>query len=797
MEPDRRRFAFRFLPARDVLVQALLLFALLVVVFPGIFLRNESTIPGDILLQCRPWLEYAPQGFETPQNRLMVDVVAAFSPYYWITKGSLEAGEWPLWNPYEYLGMPLMANMQSAEFYPPRLLHTFLGVITGQNLYVLLKLWLCGMTAYFCGKTLGLKTFTSRFLSVAWMMASYNLIWASWSLPDVAAWVPVVFMGLDFTLRGSYRRGFFTTALGGTLMLLAGHPETAFAMAVWMALYFVLRLAVELRWGKRLWAPVAVQSGAWTLVVLVFASSLLPFLEYLTHSYTYFFRQSGEPQFILAPGTLVTTWVPRFFGTFAEKNYWGPYTFNSHLYAMVYPGIAVWLGMTLLLTRGEWRSRHKVLLSCVAGAALFCILVAYNIPALAWVNRLPFFRSMLVSYHMAGPMFAMPLLAAFGVEHWLSRDRKLRELAWTLTAIVPAVSIAVFLFWFNHPLLVTNKTTTYISTQMIQAAVFAALGLTVLGVSVFWRRPAAICALLTAVFAVDMLVVTHGMNPTIDRKYVFPETKLTAYLQGLEKPARIGTGEGYIASGLMPVYGIEELLGYDGLYPARALSYISRINTEQWYNLVKVLSVDYVLHDGRFDPLFPLTKEPERYKYLGQYDGIQVYRDLAAAPRAYLVGETRITKDLKEFVKVAGDPKFDPRKVAYLEAPLAEPLPAPAGTSAGEARVVSHGYTRVDVDVDATQRAVLVLADAYFPGWRATVDGRPASIFPVDYLMRGIVVEPGKHRVVYSYFPTSLRVGLALSIAACLGSSAWVLVSLARRRNRKQGEEVEEETSPA
>ena len=77
-----------------------------------------------------------------------------------------------------------------------------------------------------------------------------------------------------------------------------------------------------------------------------------------------------------------------------------------------------------------------------------------------------------------------------------------------------------------------------------------------------------------------------------------------------------------------------------------------------------------------------------------------------------------------------------------------------------------------------------MLADSWYPGWKATVDGRDAEVHRVDYLIRGVVVPPGRHRVELRYQPASWRAGWILSLVTALGLTAAVLVPLRRRRGR-------------
>jgi uncharacterized membrane protein YfhO len=88
------------------------------------------------------------------------------------------------------------------------------------------------------------------------------------------------------------------------------------------------------------------------------------------------------------------------------------------------------------------------------------------------------------------------------------------------------------------------------------------------------------------------------------------------------------------------------------------------------------------------------------------------------------------------------------------------------------------------LEVEAERPAVLVVADAWYPGWRAWVDGAETPIFPVNALFRGVAVGAGRHRVEMRFTPWTFRVGAATSAAA-----AFAILILAapwpRRRGRR------------
>jgi uncharacterized membrane protein YfhO len=80
---------------------------------------------------------------------------------------------------------------------------------------------------------------------------------------------------------------------------------------------------------------------------------------------------------------------------------------------------------------------------------------------------------------------------------------------------------------------------------------------------------------------------------------------------------------------------------------------------------------------------------------------------------------------------------------------------------------------QAELDVTLDQPGIVILADVYYPGWKLTIDGHPASVIRVNRLMRGAAVEAGPHHLVYTYDPFSFRLGCIITAA---GGAAWVLL---------------------
>jgi len=95
-------------------------------------------------------------------------------------------------------------------------------------------------------------------------------------------------------------------------------------------------------------------------------------------------------------------------------------------------------------------------------------------------------------------------------------------------------------------------------------------------------------------------------------------------------------------------------------------------------------------------------------------------------------------------------------------------LPTRAPIPASRAQIVEYGDTRVVIEATALRRGLLILGDQFYPGWRASVDGQPVPVLRVNRVLRGVILPPGEHRVVFRFAPTSLRIGGLLSLVGVI-----------------------------
>ncbi|MDI6773834.1 MAG: YfhO family protein [Verrucomicrobiota bacterium] len=100
-----------------------------------------------------------------------------------------------------------------------------------------------------------------------------------------------------------------------------------------------------------------------------------------------------------------------------------------------------------------------------------------------------------------------------------------------------------------------------------------------------------------------------------------------------------------------------------------------------------------------------------------------------------------------------------------------------------QAQIVGYRSNRVAIEVDAPEDGVLLLNDKYDPDWVARVDGVKKPLLRCNYIMRGVQVSAGKHRVVFTYYPCLAP--FLISLGACVAMLVWTAARLARHRRQE------------
>jgi len=165
---------------------------------------------------------------------------------------------------------------------------------------------------------------------------------------------------------------------------------------------------------------------------------------------------------------------------------------------------------------------------------------------------------------------------------------------------------------------------------------------------------------------------------------------------------------------------------------------------------------------------------------------VKIYENLDLRPRAYLATTTLAAASPEQALALLqGRPGPAPAVVVEGMAPLTS-----TATTTGTVEVVSYAPERVELRTASAEPALLVLTDAYYPGWQATVDGAPAAIYPANVLFRGVPVPAGDHRVVFTFQPTGWMLGLWLCVLGGVLVVAGFAAAVWQRVRQRHGTAV-------
>ena len=201
--------------------------------------------------------------------------------------------------------------------------------------------------------------------------------------------------------------------------------------------------------------------------------------------------------------------------------------------------------------------------------------------------------------------------------------------------------------------------------------------------------------------------------------------------------------------------------------------------------LLDLAAVRYVVAASRVDntaqvlspPLHPVTVPGD-----GQ---LTVYENPQALPRAFYVPSVEVVPDASALLQRLAYGRDDLRRVALVEQPPSSGFTAASDARpGGEAEIIVDEPEHVVVRVSAPARGFLHLADQYFPGWRATVNGAPAPILRANYAFRAVEVPAGTSTVEFRYRPVSVLIGAAIT-AITLAGLAILAFRSARGRVRR------------
>jgi hypothetical protein len=723
------------------------------------------------------------------------DLVSFLFPTYRFAAASLNDGFLPLWNPHLYSGAPFLADMQAGLFYPINLL---LFLVAPEFPYetlpwmVVLHVFLAGLFMYLCLRHLEpnrpVRIPAALAGAIAYMFSDLFIVhFGNLNLVAVAAWLPLIMLFFWRALR-SRSLGF---AVGAGVVYGISTLEGHLQITLYIALALVVAVAVEAVTGRR-----SGRGWAWSLLALVTTAAvaiglsalvLLPTFEYAGLSPRAELGYQDAARYSLEPGLLGEMLVPALFGSREPSLYWGVWDRVAVGYLGIFPLILA--GLAVMMRRG----RRVALFASLAVAAFLLALGGASIIH-GWVYQLlPGFGQVRAPARAVFLVdFGLAALAALALDLFLGpldvRARSAFRRVWRGLLWFGAAAVLIGVAWAYLVIYQAQGGDPILFWRVSAAGSGVIFALLMLVASLAWlgaRRTGRLRLKVLAWLAVGLIFLDLASVGAYTDLGTEPPTAGFEHPQVIEFlendpgffriDSRTDVWDVWQPS-LALLAGFYDVGGIDNPLVVADVARFWEGTGGRSTRLYDLLGVRYVFGSKE------VTLDWNKFSLA--FDGdpdVNVYRNETVLPRAFVVHRATVAADHEDAWAQIQQPGFDPSTMVVLEG--GTPLNLAQDVQAG-VEIVRYEPNALEVRVDSEAEGYLFLSDPFYPGWRAEVNGEPATILRADYAFRAVAVPAGSHTVTMAFRPGSWYAGLgitAFTAVILLILGVWIVIRQRRR----------------
>ena len=745
------------------------------------------------------------------------DLTNYFYPLRHSLSESFRAGEFGLWNRHLAQGFPNLAAFQTGVFYPPhstflvlpfyaaiRVLFVFHFLVAGLGSYLLLRRWnysrdlaIVGALLFSLGGvTISLTNLLNHFQSAVWL-----------------PWLILVWERLLVSPRW---RHFVEFTLIAALQFLGGSPEiTALSMFLALVRGFSLDHAETQASSCRI---VGFAIAGNILMLCLIMVQVLPTVELILQSRRGHSIPASESfMWSLEPESLFNLFFPdsevdRSIGV-GIVYYFGrkiPLFLSIYLGLISLYGIALWIYYCA--------RREKIILTFLVLISLAFAMGSNALVYPFFFHYLPFLSAVRFPEKFFFIANALLIVVAMsGLRSFLMDDSKRSKTAMVILGAICLSWLGLYLYLNFRSEILSN----FIAVSYRDGVFPKGIGQLTVGVLTNLQRQvilsfAILCLLLLTktgkirpvLFSVLFVAVVYVDLTWAHKSFLFPidpekllasppilqpaqtqQTRLFYYPSAKDlHPANFSvrgqpTFEEAVAlsyQNYLPnvgtLYGIDyfqeiDALGRRGysdfLRVANALPFDRQIKLLGTFNVKYVVSFrDLPENDIRLVRRFP--------KYFSW-----LYQIKSVLPRAYSVTKFSVEKDSLKVLQRLSDTKFDPLQEVVLDSQVSL---APLAASSAQVNIQRYENSVVTMSTAANGESLLVLADTYYPGWKAYIDGTETAILRANHFYRAVRLPGGQHQVEFRYEPRSFKIGATFSLATLLSMILTSICVFMRQR---------------
>lgn len=727
-----------------------------------------------------------------------------FYPLRFSLYESYRAGELLLWDRRFAQGFPNLAAFQPGVFYPPHLILYFLPFYAAIRALFVLH-FLVGATGAYCllrswKYPIELSLVGSLMFTFGGVIVSFTNLLNHF---QSAVWLPWMILSWEHMISAPKWRSLVSFVILASLQLLAGSPEI-FAMSIGLAVVAAFRLRRSMSDMIRRQTLLYILGAAGLMIGLTMAQ-LLPTAELLLESRRAVALPASETlMWSLTPSSILNFVLPD-----KEVDMTIPsglrlfFAGEPPLIVSTYLGVITLFGSFLWLYYAGYRDRlyMAAVILCSLALALGgnALVYPFLLQHFSWVSIVRFPEKFLFVTYALVVVAAISGLGSFMVD----RTQKVQFPVLILSVFAVAL-LGLYLWLTFHSDIVSdliaaasripplsdihaNATVSVLTNLQRQVILSLALVFLLGLVKAEKVRPFLFSVALVAIVFIDLAWANRSFLFPADPARVYEDrpvvtrretqfTRLFYYPSSQDlHPASFSvlgrpTFEQSVAlsyQNYLPNVGIQHGIEYfqeiDALNRSPYMEFLRIANQLDFKSQVKLMGVFNIGYLVSFRPL-PQTgiqlvgHFPEYFSWL--------YKVEQTVPRVYMVKEAIVERDPVKTLNRLSDPEFDSSRQVVLHEHVS--LAAPAQNQA-DAEIERYENKLVAVRTSSDGSAVLVLTDAFYPGWKAYVDGREKKIIRANHFYRAIEVPEGEHRVVFKYEPFSVILGMLISGITLVG----------------------------
>ncbi len=689
------------------------------------------------------------------KNFLITDPVRQTYPWKSLALDIEKKMELPIWNPYNFAGTPLLANFQSAVFYPLNIIYLILPFSIAWSLLIVIQPFLAAFFMYLFLRNLKLRR-EAVFLGVlSFSLSGFSVAWFEWgNVIHTALWLPLILLSIDKIVNAKEKHLSWGVVflISQVCSFLAGHTQTYVYIFILSFVYLGLRVIGHKDAKKKIFL----------FIKLYFIFLVLTFIQwYPTLQFILLSARSvdligyNSPGWFIPWQNLIQFFVPDFFGNPTTLNYFGIWNYAEFVgFIGIFP---LMMAIFALFVR---RSREIFFFGAVLMISLLLALPD-PIAKIPFVLHLPFFETAQPTRLLFLVDFALSILAAYGFDIYFEKSKKIIPVFVLFFVIFAGLWVEVLSLHFG----IKSSDLQVAKSNLILPTIILFLDSIVLLAMVLIKNKKSgfiktgLVYLLLLISAGELIRFMWKFEPFTPSRYLFPNTKILSYLQKQKGVFRVGAQDSQILPPNFSImYKIQTSDGYDPLYIRRfgefAAAYSRNrpdISTPFGFNRIitlqnigskftDLMGVRYImslseLHDSKLS-------------YVMSEGQTKLYENTRSFERAFFVSSVSVAKSDQEAIEQIFDDNSLLNKRAVVEDHVGNNQLTKIWNMG---RVLSISYSENDIKITTDNKGdgFLVLTDAYYPIWHVKIDGIQSQIYITDYAFRGVVVPAGRHEIEF------------------------------------------------